>query len=80
MKAIVLGSAAGLAVAVAASLPAHAQFAYPVIIWSPPPAQNLALPRLAPKPAQPANTTAPPPDASAPDLSRCYQGRVRVCQ
>ena len=81
MKARVLGVAAGLALAVATSA-AEAQFMsspYPAIIAVPPPAQNLVLPKPAPKPAQPAKPASPPPDSSPPDLNKCYQGRARVC-
>jgi hypothetical protein len=82
LKELVLGSAARLAIAVAMSTPAQAQYmtgSYPASIVIPPPTQNLVLPKPASKPAQQAKTTGPPPDTSAPDLSRCYQGRVRVC-
>ncbi len=81
MKSKLLGVAAGLALAVAGNAPAEAQFMsspYPVIIVPPPPAQNLIMPKYPSKPAQPARP-APPPDAPAPDLSKCYQGRARVC-
>ncbi len=81
MKAKVFGLAAALALA--ASAPADAQFMggnYPVIIVPPPPAQNLVLPRPAPKPATKPSTSAPPPEASAPQIQCHYQGQTRVCQ
>ena len=72
-----MGVGVGAALAVAANPPAQAQFMtgnYPVIIV-PPPAQNFVVPK--PKPTPPPKTNdAPPP---APDQSKCYQGRARVC-
>jgi hypothetical protein len=81
MKSKILGLAAGLALAVATSLPAQAQFMsspYPVIIV-PPPAQKLVVPKPAPKQAEPPKTAAPPPDAPPSGLGNCYQGRTKVC-
>ncbi len=81
MRAQAFAAAAGLAIAFAASNPADAQFMgnYPVIIVPPPPAQNLVLPKPAPRPAKP-STSAPPPEASAPQVQCRYQGQTRVCQ
>ena len=81
MNKKVLGAVVGLAHAVVAGAPAHAQFmsSYPVVIVVPPPAQNLVMPKSAPKPIKP-STSAPTSAASPPDLSQCYQGRTRVCQ
>ena len=81
VKARILRLGVGAALAVAASPPAQAQFMtgnYPVLIV-PPPAQNLVVPK--PKPVQAPKVDVPPPDAPprAPDQSKCYQGRARVC-
>jgi hypothetical protein len=72
---------ASLALPIVAGAPAQAQFmsSYPVVIVIPPPAQNLVMPKPAPKPIKP-STSAPPSAASPPDLSQCYQGKTRVCQ
>jgi len=80
MRAQVFAAAAGLATALAASAPADAQFMgnYPVIIVPPPPAQNLVLPKPAPKPSQPSRAN-PPPEAPPPNQGNCYQGRTKVC-
>jgi hypothetical protein len=77
----VFGAVAGLALPVVAGAPAHSQFmsSYPVVIVIPPPAQNLVMPKPAPKPNK-SSTSAPPSAASPPDLSQCYQGKTRVCQ
>jgi hypothetical protein len=81
MKSKILGLAAGFALVVAANAPAEAQYMsnYPVIIVPPPPAQNLSLPKPAPKPAQPATTAPPPASPPPPDQSKCYQGRAKLC-
>ena len=81
MKAKLLGAAAGLALLIAASAPAKAQFAapsYPVIIVPPPPAQGLVMPKP-PKPPPPKPN--PPADAQSPpsEGSQCYSGRTRTC-
>jgi hypothetical protein len=78
MKAMVLRAAAGVAFALAASLPADAQFAYPTIIVPPPPAQNLVMPRPAPKPAAPGKPTEPAPAPT--DQRHCYQGQTNICR
>jgi hypothetical protein len=79
MKAIVLGAAAGLAYGMAASPAAHAQFAYPPLIELPPP-QSYPPPQMpASKPPQPARVAPSPQDRSPPELSRCYQGRTKIC-
>ncbi len=81
MKSRILVAAAGFALAVAANAPAKAQFMsspYPVIIVPPPPAQNLVMPKYAPRQDQPAKP-ASPPEAPPPDLGKCYQGRARLC-
>ncbi len=62
MTSKIFALAAGLAFAVAANAPAKAQFMsspYPVIIVPPPPAQNLILPRPAPRQGEPPKTTVP---------------------
>ncbi|MBV9290706.1 MAG: hypothetical protein JO288_23305 [Hyphomicrobiales bacterium] len=81
MKAKVLGAAAGLALSLAASETAKAQFAapaYPVLIVPPPPAQGLVMPKppkpAPPKPNPPADAQSPPPEAG-----QCYSGRTRTC-
>ena len=83
MKARIPGLAAGLALAVAATAPAQAQFMtgpYPVIIVPPPPAQNLVVPQ-APRPAQ-----QPKPAGSAAARQRrpgdqcSLPGQTRVCE
>ena len=77
MKAKILVATTGLALAVAASAPAEAQFMsspYPVIIVPPPPAQNLIMPKYPSKPAQPAKP-APPPEAPPPDLEQVLPGQ-----
>ena len=81
MNSKLFGAVAGLALPVVAGAPAHSQFmsSYPVVIVIPPPAQNLVMPKPAPKPIKP-STSAPTSAASPPDLSQCYQGRTRVCQ
>jgi hypothetical protein len=79
MKAIVLGAAAGLAYGMAASPAAHAQFAYPPLIELPPPQPYPAPQKPASKPLQPARVATPPQDRSPPELSRCYQGRTKIC-
>jgi hypothetical protein len=78
MKVIVLGAAAGLAFGMAASLPAHAQFAYPPLIEVPPPQPYPAPQKPASKTPRPARA-APLQDRSPPELSRCYQGRTKIC-
>jgi hypothetical protein len=80
MKAIVLGVAAGLAFGVGARLQAHAQFAapYPPLIELPPPQPYYAPQKPASKPPLPGRA-APPQDRSPPELSRCYQGRTKIC-
>ena len=77
----VFGAVAGLALSVVSGAPAYAQFmsSYPVVIVVPPPAQNLVMPKPAPKPIKP-STSAPPSAAPPPDTSQCYQGKTRVCQ
>jgi hypothetical protein len=64
------------------SAPVNAQFMtnYPAIIITPPPAQNLVVPKPSPKPVAPSQLSTPPPDPSAQDSSQCsYQGRVKTC-
>jgi hypothetical protein len=77
---MILRAAAGVALGLATSLPAQAQFAapYPPLIVVPPPAPYTEPPKPALKPPAPAKTI-PAPDAPAPDQSRCYQGRTRIC-
>ncbi len=60
MKSKVFGAVAGLALVVAAGAPAQAQFMsnYPALIIIPPPAQNLVMPKPAPKPAKPSTSAA----------------------
>lgn len=81
MKVIVLGAAAGFAFGMAASLPARAQFMtpYPPLIEVPPPEPYPAPQKPASKPPQPARAVPPPQDRSPPELSRCYQGRTKIC-
>ena len=71
-----------VAVALAASAPARAQFMtnYPVIIVPPPPAQNTYAPRVV-APRKPAETApAKPQDDQATTSPRCrYMGQTRVC-
>jgi hypothetical protein len=78
MKTKALRITAGVALlAFGAPLPACAQFNYPMIII-PPPAQNYALPKPAPKAPPPEKPK--PADALTPgDVSQCYQGRTKVC-
>ena len=82
MASKIFALAAGLGFVVAANAPAKGQFMsspYPVIIVPPPPAQNLILPRPAPRQGEPPKTTVPPPDASPSDRGKCYQGRTKIC-
>ena len=80
MRAKAFGLAAGFALALGSAAPADAQFFanYPVIIV-PPPAQNLVMPKPAPKPAKP-SASAPPSEAPAPEVQCHYQGQTRICQ
>jgi hypothetical protein len=80
MKVIVLGAAAGVAFGMAANPQAHAQFAapYPPLIELPPPQPYPAPEKPASKTPHPAGV-ARPEDRSPPDLSRCYQGRAKIC-
>jgi hypothetical protein len=78
MKANAVRFAAGAAlVAFAAPLPAAGQYFPPPLIIVPPPAQNYAIPKPAPKPPpdkpKPSNTP-PPPDAP----KGHYQGRTFI--
>jgi hypothetical protein len=80
MKSRIQVAAVGFALAVAANAPAKAQFMsspYPVIIVPPPPAQNLIMPKYAPRQDQPAKPASP--EAPPPDLGKCYQGRAKLC-
>ena len=79
MKVTVLGATAGLAFGMAASLRADAQFAYPPLIEVPPPEPYAAPQKPASKPPQPAWAVRRPQDRSPPELSRCYQGRTKIC-
>ncbi len=77
MKVSAVRFAAGLAlVAFAAPLPATAQYFPPALIIVPPPAQNYATPKPAPKPPP---DKPKPADATAPDGPRGhYQGRTFI--
>jgi len=81
MKIIVLGAAAGFALGVAARLPADAQLIapYPSLIEVPPPEPYPAPQKPASKPPQRARAVPLPQDTSPPELSRCYQGRTKIC-
>jgi hypothetical protein len=78
MRAKVLGSAAGLALALAASAPAEAQL-FPVIAVPPPMAQGI----VTAKPLKPASTNPNPPAVAqlpSPEDSQCHlSGRLRIC-
>jgi hypothetical protein len=83
MRARVLGFAAGVALALAASAPAKAQFMYPVMAIEPAAvatAQSIVMPKLlksaSPKPNAPVEAQLPPPAESQCHLS----GRLRLCQ
>lgn len=81
MKIIVLGGAAGFAFGMAASLRAHAQLIapYPSLIEVPPPEPYPAPQKSASNPPQRARAAPPAQDTSPPELSRCYQGRTKIC-
>jgi hypothetical protein len=77
MKANAVRFAAGLAlVAFGAPFPASGQYFPPALIIVPPPAQNYAVPKPAPKrpPDKPNPVAAPPPDGP----KGHYQGRTFV--
>ncbi len=84
MKTKAFRIASGVALlAFGAPIPACAQFFsnYPVIIV-PPPAQNYALPKPAPKappPEKPKPADNPANAANPGDVTQCYQGRTKVC-
>lgn len=77
---VALRAVAGLAFGLAVSLPAQAQFfaPYAPVIEVPPPAPYVTPQKHAPMPSAP-QKAAPPAPAAPQDLSRCYQGRVRIC-
>jgi hypothetical protein len=81
VKARTFGLCLGAALAAATGYSARAQFMngnYPVIIVPPPPAQNLVLPKPAPRPAPPPQTIPRPAEAPPLEQSQCYQGRTKV--